>query len=124
MTDLQFIDKVIEEKKAMILDISDRIYAYAELPYAEHKSAKLLCDVLGQEGFTVTEGVAEIPTAFTASYGTGKLVIGFLGEYDALDILSQEAGNPQKKTGQGRCARSWMRPQLFGRGRTGRGHSR
>ena len=97
MTDLEFINQVIYSKKDMLLDISDKIWNYAELPYAETKSAALLCDVLRKEGFTVTEGVAEMPTAFTASFGSGKPVFGFLGEYDALDILSQEAGNPIKK---------------------------
>ncbi|MGB4437644.1 MAG: amidohydrolase [Sedimentibacter sp.] len=96
MTDLEFINKVINEKQDMILDVSDRIWDFAELPYAETKSATLLCDVLRKAGFTVTEGVAEIPTAFTASFGSDKPVFGFLGEYDALDILSQEAGNPIK----------------------------
>lgn len=97
MTDLEFINQVIYSKKDMILNISETIWSYAELPYEETKSAALLCDVLRKEGFTVTEGVAEMPTAFTASFGSGKPVFGFLGEYDALDILSQEAGNPIKK---------------------------
>lgn len=99
MTDLEFINQIIDSKKDMILDISNKIWSYSELPYAETKSAALLRDVLQKEGFTVTEGVAEIPTAFTASFsfGSGKPVFGFLGEYDALDILSQEAGNPLKR---------------------------
>ncbi len=97
MTDLEFINKVINEKEDMILQISDKIWSFAELPYEEFKSSALLCEVLKQEGFNVTQGVAEIPTAFTASFGSGKPIFGFLGEYDALDILSQEAGNPEKK---------------------------
>jgi aminobenzoyl-glutamate utilization protein B len=97
MTDLEFVEKIIDEKKQLIVEVSEKIWNYAELPYAETKSASLLCEVLKQEGFKVTEGVAEIPTAFTAEFGSGKPVFGFLGEYDALDILSQEAGNPSKK---------------------------
>jgi aminobenzoyl-glutamate utilization protein B len=97
VTDLEFINKVINSKEDRIIDISNKIWNYAELPYEEIKSAALLCDVLSKEGFTVTEGAAEIPTAFTATFGSGKPVIGFLGEYDALDILSQEAGTPVKK---------------------------
>ncbi|WP_232233346.1 hypothetical protein [Sedimentibacter sp. B4] len=96
MTDLEFIEKIIDEKKQLIIDVSHKIWNFAELPYAETKSASLLCDVLQQEGFKITLGVAEIPTAFTAVFGTGAPVFGFLGEYDALDILSQEAGNPHK----------------------------
>jgi aminobenzoyl-glutamate utilization protein B len=96
VTDLEFISQVINSKKDILLDISNQIWSFAELPYGETKSAALLCAVLRKEGFTVTEGAAEMPTAFTASFGSGKPVFGFLGEYDALDILSQEAGNPVK----------------------------
>lgn len=97
MTDLEFINQVIDQKKDMILDISDKIWNFAELPYEEIQSAGLLCDVLRNEGFTVVEGVAQMPTAFTASFGSGKPIFGFLGEYDALDTLSQEAGNSIKR---------------------------
>lgn len=97
MTDLEFINQAIDQKKDMILDISNKIWDFAELPYEEIQSAALLCDVLRKEGFTVNEGVAQMPTAFTASFGSGKPIFGFLGEYDALDTLSQEAENPIKK---------------------------
>lgn len=95
--DLEFIEKVIREKQEIILNANDKIWGFAELPYYEHKSAKLLCDILRGEGFTVTEGVAEIPTSFTATYGSGHPVMGVLGEYDALAALSQEAGCPTEK---------------------------
>lgn len=97
MKDIEFINKVIDSKKDLIIDVSKEIWSYAELSYAETKSVALLCDVLRKEGFTVTERVAEMPTAFTASFGSGKPVFGFLGEYDALNILSQEAGITEKK---------------------------
>jgi len=98
MTDLQFIEAVIDKKKDLIIDVSDKVWAFAELPYAEYKSSKLICDTLRQEGFTVEEGVAKMPTSFVGKYvvGSGKPVMGFLGEYDALDILSQEAAKPVK----------------------------
>ena len=98
MTDLQKIQRIVEEKKALIIDVSDKVWEFAELPYAEYKSSRLLCDVLVQEGFEVEEGVAQMPTSFVGRcvVGTGKPVMGFLGEIDALDILSQEAGNPVK----------------------------
>lgn len=97
MTELGFIDKFIEEKKDFFINLSSSIWEFAELPYEEVKSSKLLMKVLEDEGFEVTEGVAEIPTAFTASFGEGKPVFGFLGEYDALDTLSQESSCAVKK---------------------------
>lgn len=103
MSQLEFITNVIEAKKNLILDVSDKIFHYAELPYEEVQSARLLSQVLSEEGFAVKAGVAEIPTAFTATYGSGSPVMGFLGEYDALDALSQEGGSTEKKpVGEGR----------------------
>lgn len=68
-----------------------RIWEWAEPGYQETKSADALAAIAEKAGFTVKRGVAGIPTAFTAEYGTGKPVIGILGEYDALPELSQTA---------------------------------
>ena len=70
----------IEHKQAEVLDLSDKIWGYAELSYEETKSAAALIAALKQEGFTIEEGIADIPTAFTATYqcGSGKPVVGFL----------------------------------------------
>ena len=94
MTQLEFIEQIIKEKEAVILDANDKIWSYAELPYEETRSSALLCSILESEGFTVETGVVEIPTAFVARYvvGTGKPVVGILGEFDALATLSQKAG--------------------------------
>lgn len=97
MSELEFINATVEKDKNLILDVSTKIWEYAELPYEEFKSAELLSQVLDQAGFTIERGVAGIPTAFTASYGQGKPVMGFLGEYDALDALSQAAGSVEKR---------------------------
>ncbi len=70
--------------------ISDAIWSYAELGMQEFQSSKLLADTLEQAGFTVERGAAGMPTCFVASYGSGKPVIGILGEYDALPTLSQK----------------------------------
>ena len=72
-------------------EVSRKIWEFAEVGYKETKSAALLRDELRAAGFTITEGVAEIPTAFTAQAGSGGPVIGILGEYDALPGLFQEA---------------------------------
>lgn len=68
-----------------------RIWEYAEVGYKEYKSTVLLQDILKKAGFSVEAGVAEIPTAFVATYGSGKPVIGILAEFDALPGLSQQA---------------------------------
>lgn len=69
--------------------VSKQIWDFAELGYHEQKSAGLLEDQLKAAGFTVTTPMADEPTAFVASYGSGSPVIGILGEFDALPGLSQ-----------------------------------
>ena len=76
--------------------ISDAIWSYAELGLQEFNSSKLLADTLEQAGFKVERGVAGMPTAFIASYGSGKPVIGLLGEFDALPMLSQKGRVPRQ----------------------------
>jgi aminobenzoyl-glutamate utilization protein B len=76
--------------------IAHQIWGFAEVGYQEVKSSALLQEKLKAEGFTVKAGVAGIPTAFVAEYGSGEPVIGILAEFDALPGLSQEA-NPEKK---------------------------
>lgn len=71
--------------------VAHEIWTYAELGYNEHKSSKLLQDKLTEAGFNVETGVANISTAFVASYGTGEPVIGILAEFDALPGISQDA---------------------------------
>jgi aminobenzoyl-glutamate utilization protein B len=71
-------------------DISKQIWDWAEVGYREERSAALLRDELKAAGFKITERVAGIPTAFSAEWGSGKPVIGILGEYDALPGLEQE----------------------------------
>jgi aminobenzoyl-glutamate utilization protein B len=70
--------------------VSRTIWEFAEVGYKEHKSAELLKRELRSAGFAVTENVAAIPTAFTATWGQGRPVIAIMGEYDALPGLSQE----------------------------------
>ncbi len=87
-TALAFID----EKKDLICSVADEIWSYAELSLEETRSAALYCDVLEREGFSVERGICGIPTAFAASCGTGRPVLGILAEYDALSGLSQKGG--------------------------------
>jgi len=81
----------VEKHAADLTDLSDRIWGYAETALKEHKSSKALADYAEQQGFTVTRGVSGMPTAFIARFGSGKPVIGIMGEYDALPGVSQKA---------------------------------
>ena len=87
----------IEEKKQLVAGVADQIWEYAELSLQEVQSAALYVRVLRQEGFAVEEGICGIPTAFSATYGTGRPVIGILAEYDALSGLSQQGGCPVRR---------------------------
>ena len=68
-----------------------QIWGFAEVGYQEEKSSALLQDRLRAAGFSIEAGVGEMPTAFVASYGSGKPVIAIVGEFDALPGLSQDA---------------------------------
>ena len=81
----------IERHKAEIIDLSDRVWGFAEIALLETRSSKALADYAEQQGFAVERGVAGMPTAFVATYGQGRPIIGILGEYDALPGLSQKA---------------------------------
>lgn len=78
------------QKEYHYSQIAQNVWSYAELGYKEQKSSLLLQETLKQAGFTIQPGVAGIPTAFIATYGSGSPVIGILGEYDALPGLSQD----------------------------------
>ena len=84
------IQKWIEDQRQELIDVNDKIWKFAEIRNQEKKSAELLCKTLEQAGFKVNRSIADIPTAFVAEYGEGDLVIGILGEYDALPGLSQD----------------------------------
>ena len=91
----------IELNRNKFTALSDQVWGFAELGFTEQNSSALLAGVLEQAGFTLERGVAEIPTAFIASFGAGKPVIAILGEYDALPGLSQEALPVEKPINQG-----------------------
>jgi aminobenzoyl-glutamate utilization protein B len=80
----------IEKNKDRIVEISDKVWEFAELGLIEFKSSALLADELEKHGFTVERGIADMPTAFVATWGAGKPVIGIMGEFDALPGLSQK----------------------------------
>jgi len=81
----------IDNQSGQLIELSDQIWAFAETALREYRSAALLADYAEAQGFEVTRGVAGLPTAFTARFGSGKPVIGVMGEYDALPGISQKA---------------------------------
>jgi aminobenzoyl-glutamate utilization protein B len=86
----------IDVKKDQYAAVAKQIWDFAELGYQEERSSALLQKTLADAGFTVAKGVAGMPTAFTATYGSGKPVIVLMGEFDALPGLSQRAGDPAR----------------------------
>jgi len=95
----------IEQNSDIFCTLSDKVWDYAETAFEEFQSAECFCEALKQFGFEVKQNVGDIPAAFVGTWGNGYPVIGFLGEYDALAELSQEAGiakkSPIEKGGNG-----------------------
>ena len=89
--DKQSLLRIVESHEAQLIKLSDQIWALAETALSETQSSKLLADYAEKNGFTIERGVAGMPTAFIASYGSGQPIIGVLAEFDALPGLSQKA---------------------------------
>ncbi|WP_430429657.1 amidohydrolase [Maribacter litoralis] len=89
----------LEQKSDEYGNIAQNIWEFAEMGYQEEKSSSLLQQTLKNAGFTIKTGVAGIPTAFVAEYGSGSPVIAILGEYDALPGLSQKAVAEKESAG-------------------------
>ena len=81
----------IDSNSGLLIEISDSIWECAEIALLEFRSAEILADAAEKVGFTVEQGVADLPTAFVANFGSGRPIIGILAEYDALPGLSQDA---------------------------------
>ncbi len=108
----------IEKYQPALINLSDQIWALAETALKENKSSKLLADYAEQQGFKVERGVAGMPTAFVATYGEGKPIIGILGEFDALPGISQKA-SPVKEAYEAGAAGHGCGHNLFGAGSLG-----
>ena len=103
----------IEKHRAELIALSDQIWGYAETALRETRSSKVLADYAEQQGFEVKRGVAGLPTAFVASYGQGRPIIGILGEFDALPGISQKA-QPVKEALETGAAGHGCGHNLFG----------
>ncbi len=91
------IATAIETMTPDFTTLSDHIWDFAELKFQEQSSSALLAKTLEENGFTVQRGVAGMDTAFIGEFGSGKPVIAFLGEFDALAGMSQAAGLAEAK---------------------------
>lgn len=80
----------LDQREERLTEVAMQIWDLAEVGYMETESSALLSGELEAHGFRVTRGVAGIPTAFVAEYGSGKPVIGILGEFDALPGINQD----------------------------------
>ncbi|HEY2763725.1 MAG TPA: M20 family metallopeptidase [Pseudonocardiaceae bacterium] len=85
--------RAVEHRADGLRALSRSIHAEPELAFAEHRSAAKITDLAESEGFEVERGVAGLDTAFTATYGAGKLVIGLCAEYDALPEIDHACGH-------------------------------
>jgi aminobenzoyl-glutamate utilization protein B len=108
-TALAWIDGNAETLKR----VNRAIWTHAETGLEESQSAKELMDLLRANGFTIEAGVSGMPTAFVASYGMGRPIIGILAEYDALPGLSQDAV-PERKERAGATAGHGCGHSVFG----------
>ena len=84
--------KHVDDNAPELITLSDRVWGMPETCYQEARSCAEHTAELKRQGFRITENVAGIPTAVMGEAGEGGPVIAFLGEYDALPDLSQEAG--------------------------------
>lgn len=109
--------KQVDERAEQTANLSDQIWDWAEVGYQEEKSSALLQQTLKVEGFDVKAGVAGIPTAFVAEYGTGGPVIAILAEFDALPGINQ-AATADREEREGKGAGHACGHNLFGAGST------
>ena len=82
----------VEARRKVVQEITDSLFSFSELGYHEFESAKYVTDLLEKDGFRVKLGVAGMPTAFVAEWGSGKPVIGFMADIDGLPETSQTPG--------------------------------
>lgn len=90
------ISGLVDEQKQVYMDMSNTIWEYAEPRFQEYESSKLQQEYLASRGFSIRADLAGEETAFIAEYGSGKPVLAFLGEFDALSSLQQEADRPER----------------------------
>ncbi len=111
---IKFVDSRYEQTSALARDL----WEFAEVGYQEVKSSTLIKETLAAEGFEIESGVAGIPTAFVASFGSKGPIIGILAEYDALPGINQD-DVPTRSPIEGKLAGQACGHNLFGAGSVG-----
>ena len=103
MNEKQLAYEFIDRHADAFIGVSDRIWEFAELSLKEFQSAALYCAFLEEQGFTVERALCGVPTAFSGAFssGSGRPVIGVLGEFDALSGLSQDGGAAEQRPADG-----------------------
>ena len=96
MSKKDFIVKAVQDYAPTAIKLSDYMWDYPEVAYTEYKACEALVEELKKQGFEVEVGVADIPTAFVAKWGSGHPVVGILAEYDALEALNQKENEFEK----------------------------
>ncbi|MEY2624960.1 MAG: amidohydrolase [Gammaproteobacteria bacterium] len=112
--------KLVEARRATDRAVALQLWNWAEVGYQEEQSSARLQKELRDAGFSVRSGVAGMPTAFVAEYGSGKPVIAILAEMDALPGVSQ-AATPERSPLKGRISGHACGHHLFGTGSTSAG---
>lgn len=103
MLNTDIVSECFDEKRQTFYDISDLIWDHPELAFKEYTAADAHAALLEAEGFRVTRKFCDMDTCISGEFGEGGPVIAVLGEYDALPMLSQEAGavEPRAQIHQG-----------------------
>jgi amidohydrolase len=87
------VNELVDSRNDDLVDLSHRIHANPELCFEEERSSRWCAEALEAGGFTLETGVGELPTAFTATAGTGDLTIAICAEYDALPGVGHACGH-------------------------------
>ena len=96
---MDYLQQWFDHNEKQLIDTAAQIFEHPETAYHEHESAKYLAAFLANQGFEIEWNAVGLETAFTASWGQGAPIIGFLAEYDALPGLGQKAVCTHAPTG-------------------------
>ncbi len=105
------VRREVESLANLTQEIVDMVFSFSELGFQEVRTAEYLTGILANEGFDIEMGVAGMPTAYVASWGSGSPVVGFMGDFDGLPETSQKPGVP------------WQEPLIPGGPGHGEGHN-